>query len=242
MNISVIKYIGKKDINLIEKIKNINIESYCEPFSGSFNLGLNLIENGFKGETYLNDLSYNIYIFWVELQKDYEQLYYNIEKHLEIIYKIKEQTIYIENLRNSNISLDVATGEYIYRTFRNLTGLKIDKRKVNKDIHDFYLNHIYLNKVNISNKNFKDIIKDTDKDSNLLMVDPPYMLNKKTEYYNINNINHLELFNILSKCSSKWILTYNDCNEIRQMYKNYNIEEISNNSIFKSNELIISNI
>ena len=46
---SVLNYIGKKDIDL-SKYNIDNYKVYCEPFSGSFNTGFELMETGFKGK------------------------------------------------------------------------------------------------------------------------------------------------------------------------------------------------
>lgn len=241
MNLSVIKYIGKKDIKLIDKLNNLNITSYCEPFSGSFNVGLNLIEDGFTGDITLNDLSYNIYIFWVMLKNDYKSLYNNIHKHLSIINKIENKLEYLENIRKSDNDLDRASGEYLFRQFQTIKGIKINSNKINKDIFDFSINNCYLQNVKITNKDYRDIIKELDKDTCFMFVDPPYVYSKSVNYYDKQFMMHSELRDLLINSKSKWILTYNDCEYIRYLYRELKIEEVKHKGVCKCNELYISN-
>tara|TARA_Y100001934_G_scaffold274643_1_gene367454 strand:+ start:679 stop:1584 length:906 start_codon:yes stop_codon:yes gene_type:complete len=60
----------------------------------------------------------------------------------------------------------------------------------------------------------------------MMYLDPPYWL--ETKLYgekgglNFQEKDHVELFNLLSKCK-KWILSYNDSKIIRETYKDYEI-------------------
>lgn len=63
-----------------------------------------------------------------------------------------------------------------------------------------------------------------------LYCDPPYLLGKdKDKLYGIGGdkhqgFSHRELYNILSQRSG-WVLSYNDCAEIRKLYSNYEIRD-----------------
>jgi len=62
-----------------------------------------------------------------------------------------------------------------------------------------------------------------------LYCDPPYML-KKSNLYGVkgnlhNAFEHDRLHKVLAK-RDKWMLSYNDCEEIRELYKNFRINEI----------------
>ena len=51
---SILNYIGRMSkIHVIDCIGKC--DTYIEPFAGSFNCGINLITDGFKGKTVLND-------------------------------------------------------------------------------------------------------------------------------------------------------------------------------------------
>ena len=81
-------------------------------------------------------------------------------------------------------------------------------------------------------------------DDLIIFADPPYVLAKKL--YGINgegqNINHINLMIKITKFK-KWIITYDDCPLVRELYKNHVIIPIrwayGMNTSKKSNEVII---
>lgn len=106
-----------------------------------------------------------------------------------------------------------------------------------------------LSKVVVENKSFEDIIKKYDKENTLFYLDPPY---HGTElYYNTNftEEEHLLLNKILKNIKGKFVLSYNDDEYIRKLYKNFKTSEVERNnnltSRYKDNkrykELIIKN-
>lgn len=86
----------------------------------------------------------------------------------------------------------------------------------------------------------------------LLFLDPPYLLGThKNKLYGKNGdmhreFNHSKLRNEVEKSEKLFVLTYNDCEEIRELWKGYYIQEAEwnygMNQSKKSSELIITNI
>jgi DNA adenine methylase len=81
----------------------------------------------------------------------------------------------------------------------------------------------------------------------LIFLDPPYYLEKGSKLYGKNgdmheNFDHNKLFEIISR-EKKWIMTYNDCEYIRNLYKNFEIIYVNwsygMNKTKKSSEIII---
>ena len=87
-----------------------------------------------------------------------------------------------------------------------------------------------LAKVIIENKDFEGLIKVYDKSDALIYLDPPYYGTEK--YYSVGFPldDHIRLSNVLKKIKGKFILSYNDCAYIRELYKDYIIEEIVRNN------------
>lgn len=86
-----------------------------------------------------------------------------------------------------------------------------------------YLLKFKSNNLSVFNNDFEDTI--TKNSDDFLYLDPPYMI--KNNLYGKNgqshkNFNHEKLFNLL-KNRKKWIMSYNDCNEIRDIYKGFEI-------------------
>ena len=104
-----------------------------------------------------------------------------------------------------------------------------------------------LKTVVIENKDFTDLIKVYDRPKALFYCDPPYY---KTERYytavEFEREQHIQLRDILSNIKGKFLLSYNNCDFIRQLYNGYNIIEIDRQHNLKADgsrykELIIKN-
>lgn len=103
-----------------------------------------------------------------------------------------------------------------------------------------------LNKVTIENQIYETLISHYDKENVLFYIDPPYY--KTEKYYgNLFSIeDHEKLRDILKNLKGKFILSYNNCSYIKELYKDFYIEEVSRNHNLKSNserykEVIIRN-
>jgi DNA adenine methylase len=110
--------------------------------------------------------------------------------------------------------------------------------------------HSRLDGVVIENKDFEALIKQYDREDALCYCDPPYFGTE--DYYggvSFSRADHVRLRNVLANIEGKFILSYNDCPEVRELYKEFCIEAISRPSNlsqrFESGaefpELIISN-
>lgn len=87
------------------------------------------------------------------------------------------------------------------------------------------------------NLDFGEVMKDC---NGFMYIDPPYYKQGNNLYKEGFSIgDHERLMGILKSSSNKWLLSYDDCEEVREMYKWARIEEVgikySINSI-KENE------
>lgn len=101
-----------------------------------------------------------------------------------------------------------------------------------------------LERVVIENKDFENLIKVYDRPQALFYCDPPYF--KAENYYDaeFTNADHERLKTILSQIKGNFILSYNDCEYIRELYSNFEIIPIERqNNLSKGSykELIIKN-
>jgi DNA adenine methylase len=101
-----------------------------------------------------------------------------------------------------------------------------------------------LNDVEFHNLDFETFLKGK---KGLIFLDPPYYLNENSNLYGKNgdmheNFNHEKLFQVLKK-RKNWIMTYNNCDYIRDLYKNYEIREVKwsygMNASKESSEIVI---
>ena len=105
-----------------------------------------------------------------------------------------------------------------------------------------------LNRVVIENRDFEHLIKTYDRESALFYLDPPYYDAEKYYPDRFDVEDHARLREILGKIKGKFLLSYNDRVEIRELYKGFNIIEVSrhDNIVTKTEsrkykELIIKN-
>lgn len=105
-----------------------------------------------------------------------------------------------------------------------------------------------LNRVVIENVDFERLIKTYDRESALFYCDPPYYDAEKYYPDKFQPEDHVRLRDTLSRIKGKFILSYNDCQEIRDLYAGYDLIEVDrqDNLVTKTNprryrELIIKN-
>ena len=104
--------------------------------------------------------------------------------------------------------------------------------------------------IEIYNEDFCDFINTYTPmpiDKALLFLDPPYYLESKSKLYGNNGdlhegFNHNLLFELLNT-KKNWVLTYNNCAYIRNLYKDYKILDVNwsygMNTTKASSEIII---
>ncbi len=107
-----------------------------------------------------------------------------------------------------------------------------------------------LSKVVVENKDFENLIKVYDRPNALFYLDPPYFGTEKYYSAAFTTEDHVRLSATLKNIKGNFVLSYNDCDYIRELYKGFRIEEISRNHNLAGrfedkphsyNELIIRN-
>ncbi|MCL2312560.1 MAG: DNA adenine methylase [Firmicutes bacterium] len=247
---SILRYPGGK-AKLYPKIKKIAEQHklmkniYVEPFAGGFGIGLRAMhENLFTGYV-INDVDYHVYAFWVTLfnhtdelielidrtpinmesWKNQKKVYCNYDK-----YTLLEVGFSFFFLNRSNYS-GVLTGGPIGGI--NQEGqYKIDCR-FSKDtlIKNITAIAEYRDNVEIYNLDARDFIINVvlkRKDELLIYFDPPYVRKGKILYTNFYEThNHIELQRTIFRelDNVNWIMTYDDCELIRELYFELNPEK-----------------
>lgn len=90
------------------------------------------------------------------------------------------------------------------------------------DLSDLIMNvSKRLEKTTIENQDFERLIRHYDRKGAFIYCDPPYV---ETEHFyqgGFGWLDHLRLFHTLDQAQGKWLLSYNDCDEIRRLYWGY---------------------
>jgi DNA adenine methylase len=114
------------------------------------------------------------------------------------------------------------------------------------------INNLDLTRFNICNLDFEIFIqqKSPITENQIMFLDPPYYLEKASKLYGNNgdmheSFNHELLYNALSS-KTRWIMTYNNCDFIKNLYKDFIIKEVDwkygMNKTKKSSEIVIISI
>ena len=83
-----------------------------------------------------------------------------------------------------------------------------------------------LQHVVIENLDFERLLKVYDRPDALFYLDPPYHGTEKYYSAQFSQADHERLRGVLESVKGKWLLSYNDDDYIRELYKGYHIEPI----------------
>jgi len=86
-----------------------------------------------------------------------------------------------------------------------------------------------LSRVIIENKDFEDLFKVYDRPDALLYLDPPYYGTERYYQSLFSGDDHIRLNRTLQGAKGKFLLSYNDCDFVRDLYKDFIIEEVQRN-------------
>lgn len=232
--------------NLLE-LNKLEKPIYCEPFSGGFGAGLDLLFSDKVSSIIINDLDLGIYSIWYAIL-------YDIESFTELVINtpvtieewITQKQIYNDLITSNNYSLNLAFSTFfLNRT--NVSGIVNGGPIGGKTQEGKYLIDCRFNKENLINKIkliniHKDQIKLYNLEANRLIndvllqidprklfvfFDPPYYKQGKNLYTNyFDHENHVELKNCISLMDEyKWITTYDYEEDINKIYSSYPTHE-----------------
>lgn len=237
----------------IEKIANGEKLEYREPFFGGGSIGLLTIEKiaNIK-HIWLNDFDLGISCLWRTLIQNPEylkKLVENFKPSIEYFDKFKSDLTdpKTEIISDEDIAIHgfkkLAIHQISYSGLGTKSGgplggreqksnYKIDCRwspsyicKKIDSIHKKFSKLAIRNKM-CTNLDFSKVINDNLCNS-IIYLDPPYF-DKGNDLYQhgLNYDDHLRLSELLKKTNHKWLLSYDDCPEIRDLYSWAKIEEI----------------
>ena len=79
----------------------------------------------------------------------------------------------------------------------------------------------------VENQDFETLIKHYDRQDTFFYADPPYFSTEDMYAVGFNWNDHVRLKDTLSKIQGKFLLSYNDCSEIRELYKGFSMLDFS---------------
>jgi DNA adenine methylase len=244
-NESPLRYPGGKTraCKILEQIINehydINeFEQFVSPFfgGGSFEF---YFQNKYKKSILANDKFKPLYHFWIQVKKDkkslcdklYERRNSIISKDDFIDYKKKILTLNNNILEQSICFFIINRSSFNGTTLSGGFSKDASEKRFTKSSID-KINCLELSKIDFYSLDFTDFFKIKDiNEKSFFFVDPPYYLEEKSNLYGKNgdlheHFDHEALFYFITK-ETNWIITYNNCNYICNMYKDYLIIDVA---------------
>lgn len=235
--------------NIIKIFNDNNIKKpvYCEAFAGGAGLALLLLKNNIVDKLILNDIDKSIYCFWksiLDFNKEFCEMINSVNIDLverEIQKKIQKDKDILDLTKKSDILKLGFSTFFLNRVNRSgiiragvIGGIeqngnyKMDCRFNKKNLIERVREIAKCkNKIELYNLDATVFIeKIKNKKSLFIFFDPPYF-NKGHELYTnfYNKTDHEKLANYISTINKKWIITYDNAIEIKEIYSNYQIKE-----------------
>jgi DNA adenine methylase len=259
-NISPLRYPGGKtrackiiDNIITEHFDITQFHTLCSPFfgGGSFEF---YFQNKYNHKLIVNDKFTPLYNFWKQIKTNKNILYNELSKITSVS---KEQfTNYRNTIMELNDNILQQSLQYFIINRCSFSGATLSggfseeaslKRYTPSSINKIKL--LDFKNIDIYNFDFEYFIDNFTNEKTLMFLDPPYYLEKQSKLYGNNgdmheNFNHQLLYDLI-KTKQKWLITYNNCEYIKKLYKDYLIIDVNwsygmNKSKTSSEIIIIS--
>jgi len=244
MNISSpLRYPGGKSsmtdlLSQIRKINNVGNLSIAEPFAGGAGASLKLLYLEDTPSIHINDKDSAIYSFWWSLlNRNTEFLDLMVKKRVSMAEYFRQRDIYKSPKKSSKLDNGFATF-YLNRCNRSgiilnggpIGGSKqIGKWKLNARFNKEELSQRcmkvseYSDRIHLSNQDGIDFITQLKSKPTFYFIDPPYFTKGPLLYLNLLNKDYHQNLSLTLRDmpEAPWVLTYDDCPEIRRLYKGW---------------------
>lgn len=222
----------------IRRLNSLGNLPVAEPFAGGAGASLGLLYGEDTDGIHINDADEAIHDFWWSLTKENGAFIERLKKkRVSMAEWRRQRDIYRETRRVSRLHKGFAAF-FLNRCNRSgiimnggpIGGVKQTGNwklgaRFNKDELRRRCEKIaeYRDRIEVSCNDGIDFITSFARRSAFYFIDPPYFVKGKTLYLNaLDEAYHKRLASCLkSRADSPWVLTYDDCPQIRQLYRDW---------------------
>lgn len=219
---------GRAVKHLVPMIKAKGVKEMVAPFFGGGNIEIACALKGVRVHGY--DLFRPVVTFWQSLLKDQKGLVDMVETFYPMEHKAIFKSLQRELRDGIDDPLMEAAVYYVVNrcSFSGTTlsggySQQAAEGRFNKASIDRLKNFKCPN-LTVRWGSFEETLEVHSKDV-FIYADPPYLINSQNLYGMHGDLhkdfNHVALHRMLSE-RNNWMLSYNNCEEVREMYKNYN--------------------
>lgn len=246
-SLSPLRYPGGK-FKIYDKVKNLietnklDDKNYVEPFAGGFGIGLRLLYDDVVEAAILNDLDLHIYNFWhailnnpsefIELMMDTPITIEERERQKKIYDDVNANqlddgfaTFFLNRVNFSGVITGGPIGGFAQSGAYKLD-CRFNKEEISKKIEQIVL---FRDRIELCNQDATDLIAQHlggRIQECFFNIDPPYVKKGHKLYVNyFKEEDHRALEKTISEylLNTCWIVTYDDCELIREIYRDYHM-------------------
>ena len=138
------------------------------------------------------------------------------------------RAILLENAQMTDVKLAAAFFKLIrYSYGSGCTSFGCQPFDVRKCFDAIWQASHRLSETVIENKDFEALIRQYDRDNAFFYCDPPYYETEGHYEVVFRKEDHMRLRDTLKACRGKWMVSYNDCDFIRELYDGYYITAVT---------------
>jgi DNA adenine methylase len=224
---------------ILEQCVGNSPTGYCEPFVGAGAVCLSLLRSS-VGETiervWLNDLDKGCAaLWWCVLHEPDEllRLVHQFEPSRELFFEFKRD--FLEGREFSLVELGLRKLAVQQMSFSGMgvmaggplrkIGSRWSPRCIERNVREAR-RLLDGKQVTVTSLDFREVLSQVDRDT-FVYADPPYMVPGGELYQHaFNQRDHEELQALLAGAKFRWLLSYDDCPQIRNMYCGDSIDEL----------------
>lgn len=213
-----------------------DFDEYREPFLGGGSVYLTAKQLRPGKKFWVNDLYYDLYCFWDEAKFDIDCLVKDVKTVREAYegrgkelyeqlardipnYGVHDKAVAFFAINRSTFSGTSLSGGYSQESF--------DKRFTPSSIERLEKIGPLLQDTKITCLDYSELLREPGENV-FIFLDPPYYTATKSALYGKNGelhkgFDHERFAEEVKNCQHKWMITYDNCEYIRDLYKDYNI-------------------
>jgi DNA adenine methylase len=237
---SPLRYPGgkQKAISQIARYIPQKFQEFREPFVGGGAVLFHILRNQPQMPCWINDINRELYCFWSAVQTNLPELVARVQQiklaaqdgkllfnqlvtaDLETL-NILERAVRFFVLNRITFSGTIESGGYSQASFTGRFTESSIKRLA--DLAGC------LEQTQITNLDYGDLLQAEGKDV-FIFLDPPYLSKTHSMLYGRKGIlhkgfDHDRFAQLMSQCHHQWLITYDDCPEVRANFADYYIYE-----------------